>query len=210
MEDILLNPNIAYILLVIGFMLAGLALLSPGTGILEIAALFMLLLAGWELYNLEINIAALVIIVLSIIPYLLAIRKKGNRVLLLLSLLLLVGGSWFLFETDQWWKPAINPLLFIVVSLLLGGFIWLVTQKVLETEFTRPVHDLDGLIGEDGEAKTMVHEGGSVQIAGELWTARSEKPIPKNSRVRVVGRQGFVLEVEAIENQGNEPSDEGG
>jgi membrane-bound serine protease (ClpP class) len=128
--------------------------------------------------------------------------------LLLLSLVMLVGGSWFLFKTDQWWKPAINPLLFIVVSMLLAGFIWIITQKVVETEYLRPSHDPDALIGEAGEAKTMIHEGGSVQIAGELWTARSQVPIPKNSWVRVTGRQGFVLEVEAIPQQASSAPDE--
>lgn len=210
MEDVLINPNIAYVLLVLGFLLAALAILNPGTGILEISALFLLLLAGWELYNLPINIWALALILLGIIPYIVAVRKKGNRMFLLLSLAILVIGSWFLFETEQWWQSAIDPLLFVIVSLLLIGFVWLVTRKVVETEFMRPTHDLDALIGEDGEAKTMIHEGGSVQIAGELWTARSQKPIPKHSRVRVTGRQGFVLEVEAIENQDQGVSGEGG
>lgn len=201
MEVALVNPNFAYLLLVLGFILAALAILSPGTGILEISALFLLLLAGWELYNLQINIWALVLILLGVAPYIVAVRKKGNRLFLFLSLVMLVIGSWFLFETEKWWQSAIDPLLFVIVSLLLAGFIWLVTQKVVETEFMRPTHDLDALIGQDGEAKTPIHEEGSVQIAGELWTARSQKPIPKNSRVRVTGRQGFVLEVEAVENQ---------
>lgn len=208
MEDVLINPNIAYVLLVLGFILAALAILNPGTGILEIAALFLLLLAGWELYNLQINIWALVLILLGVIPYIVAVRKKGNRLFLLLSLAMLVVGSWFLFESEQWWRSAIDPLLFGIVSLLLAGFIWLVTRKVVETEFIRPRHDLDALIGEDGEAKTMIHEGGSVQIAGELWTAHSQKPIPKSSRVRVIGRHGFVLEVEAIEHQDKSGSSE--
>jgi membrane-bound serine protease (ClpP class) len=208
MEEILINPNIAYLLLVFGFILAGLAILSPGTGILEIATLFVLFLAGWEIYNLDINIWALVFMLLGVVPYGLAIRKKGNRLYLILSLVMVVGGSWFLFKSDVWWQPAINPLLFIVASLILAGFIWVVTQKGIETGSIRPSHDPDALIGEDGEAKTMIYEEGSVQIAGELWTARSQKPIPKNARVRVTGRQGFVLEVEAIDSQGTSAPDE--
>jgi membrane-bound serine protease (ClpP class) len=208
MEEILINPNIAYLLLVFGFILAGLAILSPGTGILEIATLFVLFLAGWEIYNLNINIWALVFMLLGVVPYGLAIRKKGNRLYLILSLVMVVGGSWFLFKSDVWWQPAINPLLFIVASLILAGFIWVVTQKGIETGSIRPSHDPDALIGEDGEAKTMIYEEGSVQIAGELWTARSQKPIPKNARVRVTGRQGFVLEVEAIDSQGSSAPDE--
>jgi membrane-bound serine protease (ClpP class) len=201
MQEILINPNVAYLLLILGFMLAGLAILSPGTGILEIVTLFVLMLAGWEIYNLEVNVWALVLMLLAVIPYILAVRKRGKQLYLIISLMMILVGSWFLFKTDIWSEPAVNPLLFVIVSVLLGGFIWLVTQKVLETEYMRPSHDLDGLIGKDGETKTVINDEGSVQIAGELWTARSQKPIPRDTRVRVIGRQGFVLEVEAIERQ---------
>ncbi len=74
--EIFLNPNLAYLLLVAGGMLAILAVISPGTGMLEIGALFILLLAGWEVYLLEINWWALVLLVLGIIPFALAIRKQ--------------------------------------------------------------------------------------------------------------------------------------
>jgi membrane-bound ClpP family serine protease len=56
------------------------------------------------------------------------------------------------------------------------------------------------LIGQTGEAKTRVREEGSVQVAGELWSARSDKPVPAGSRVRVVSREGFVLVV-ALDDQ---------
>jgi membrane-bound ClpP family serine protease len=59
-----------------------------------------------------------------------------------------------------------------------------------------PSHDLAGLIGQIGEARTKVDDDGSVQVAGELWSARSEKPIEAGSSIRVVSRDGFVLVVE--------------
>jgi len=52
------------------------------------------------------------------------------------------------------------------------------------------------LIGQTGQAKTEIREGGSAQVAGELWSARSEKAIPASSRVRVLRREGFTLIVE--------------
>jgi membrane-bound ClpP family serine protease len=60
----------------------------------------------------------------------------------------------------------------------------------------RPTHSLDGLVGQIGEAKTRVDEEGSVQVDGELWSARSEKSIPAGSMIRVIRREGFVLIVE--------------
>ncbi len=196
MEEILINPNVAYLLLVFGFVLAGMAIVSPGTGVLEIGALFSLLLAGWQVYVLGVNLWALVVMLLGIAPFVLAVRRQGNRIYLGLSFLALVVGSWLLFPTEPWWRSAINPWLFIIVSALTIGFLWVVTTKVVEAESVRPTHDLNALVGEVGEAKTAISNEGSVQIFGELWTARSEKPIPQGSQVRVVSREGFVLIVE--------------
>jgi membrane-bound serine protease (ClpP class) len=201
MEDLIINPNIAHLLLVVGFVLAGLAIINPGTGVLEITAIFILLLAGWEVYILGVNVWALVVMLLGIVPFVLAVRRDGNRYLLAISFFALLVGSWFLFPAESWWQTALNPLLFVVVSVLTIGFLWLVTVKVVEAESIRPTHDLDGLIGQTGEARTFIRNEGSVQVAGELWTARSQKPIPQNSPVRVIGREGFVLLVEAASDE---------
>lgn len=200
MEDIIINPNIAYLLLVVGFVLAGLAIINPGTGVLEIAAIFILLLAGWEVYILGVNLWALVVMLLGIVPFVLAVRRGGNRYLLAISFLALLVGSWFLFPAESWWQTALNPLLFVMVSVLTIGFLWLVTVKVVEAESVRPTHDLDGLIGQIGEARTNIRNEGSVQVAGELWTARSQEPISQNSQIRVIGRDGFTLLVEAVDD----------
>jgi membrane-bound ClpP family serine protease len=52
------------------------------------------------------------------------------------------------------------------------------------------------LIGQTGQAKTEIRDIGSAQVAGELWSARSEKVIPLGSRIRVLNREGFTLIVE--------------
>ena len=196
-EPILLNPNVAYLLLVGGAMLAILAVLSPGTGFLEAAAFILLILAGYAMYNLPINYWALGILLLGVIPFLFALRKSGNLIYLGISILALAIGSIFLFQ-GQGWRPAVNPVLAIVVSTLSAGFLWLVGRKVIEVESIRPTHDLAALLGEIGEAKTEIYADGSVQVAGELWTARSQQPIPNGSKVRVTGRDGFTLEVEKV------------
>jgi membrane-bound ClpP family serine protease len=66
----------------------------------------------------------------------------------------------------------------------------------MEAEFSRPRHDLASLIGAVGEARSEVHDEGSVQVSGELWSARSETAIPDGAPVRVTGRDGFILIVE--------------
>ncbi len=196
--DILLNPNLAYLFLVLGFLLILMAIMTPGTGLLEIGGLILLILAGWEITNLPINAWALGVLLLAAIFFLLAFRQSRPQLYLGLSILALVLGSTFLFRGETWSQPAVNPFLALTVSVLSSGFIWLAARKTLEARRISPSHSLESLIGAIGEAKTEIFEDGSIQVAGELWSARSEKTIPAGSQVRVIGREGFILEVEAI------------
>ena len=198
MEELLLNPNVAYLLLVSGFMLAILALLSPGTGLLEVGSLFVLVLAGWGVYNSEINLWALGLLLLGVFPFLLAVRKSGQMWLLAISVLALVVGSAFLFRGEGW-QPAVHPVLAGMVSILSAGFIWVMARKTLEAEFSQPTHDLGLLISQTGEAKSHIHLEGTVQVAGELWTARSAQTIQSGAMIRVIDREGLILVVEPLE-----------
>lgn len=193
--DFLLDPNIAYLFLLGGFLMAMLALAAPGTGIFELGAIFCIALAGYAIYNLSFNWWALVILGLSIVPFVYALQKPKREPYLLLSILLLIIGSVFIFpRTDI--QPAVNPIVATVASALVAGFLWLAVRKSMEAAHSKPSHNLEGLVGQLGEAKTKVEDEGSVQVAGELWSARSEKAIPAGSSIRVVAREGFVLIVE--------------
>jgi membrane-bound serine protease (ClpP class) len=192
--EILYNPNIAYVLLVAGFVLALLAIVAPGTGMLEVGAFFLLALAGFAIYHIGFDLWALIVLLLAIIPFIYAIRKPKREWALALSILGVIAGSIYLFPSGGF-LPAVNPILAALVSLLVAGFLWWVIRKVVAAHHARPLQDLRSLIGEIGEAKTRIQQEGSVQMRGELWSARSEKPIPAGSRVRVVSREGFVLVV---------------
>lgn len=193
--DYLLNPNIAYLLLVFGFALALLALVAPGTGVLEVAAFFLLALAGFIIYRIGFNSWALIILVLALVPFIYAIRKPKREWALGISLLAVIVGSLYIFPSEGL-LPAVNPILAISLSLLTVGFFWFIIVKAIKAHHARPLQDLKALIGQIGETKTRIHESGSVQVAGELWSARSHKPIPAGQYVRVINRDGFILEVE--------------
>lgn len=193
--DFLLEPNIAYLILLGGVLLGLLAIVTPGTGLFEVGAFFCLLLAGYAVYNLSFNWWALVILVLSIAPFIYAIQKPKRELYLGLSIFLLVLGSVFLFAVDGW-KPAVNPFVALVTSGLLSAFLWVVVRKSVQAAGVRPVHDLDALTGLVGEARSKIHDEGSVYVAGEMWSARSDKVISVGSSIRVVRREGFILVVE--------------
>jgi len=195
--DFLLNPNIAYLFLLGGVLLAMLALATPGTGFFEVGALFSIVMAGYVIFRLElIPVAwALIVIGLSIVPFVYSIQQPKRELYLGFSILLLVVGSIFIFPSESG-GPAVNWLVATAASVLVAGFLWIAVGKTIQAAHARPAHDLDGLVGQIGEAKTKILEEGSVQVDGELWSARSEKAIPAGSSIRVLRREGFILIVE--------------
>jgi membrane-bound serine protease (ClpP class) len=195
--DFLLDPNVAYVLLVTGMLLVLMALLTPGTGLFEISALFALALAGYGAYNLGINAWALVPLALAVVPFLYAIRlKKWRTPLMIVTILLLMVGSILLFPSEDGSLIGVNPLLAGLVSIVASGILWIFVDRALAAMFSPAAHDLHHLIGLIGESRTEIKDDGSVQVNSELWSARSSTPIPAGSRVRVIGKEGLVLIVE--------------
>lgn len=199
--EILLDPNVAYVLLVAGLFLAMMAILAPGTGIFEIAALIVLIVAGWGVYQLPINWWALVLLGLGVAVFILAVRRPRERRWLALALATLGVGSAFMFR-GAGLLPAVNPILALAVTLSVGAFMWIIATKSLEASLEQPTHDLGRLVGATGEAKTDIHLEGSVQVRGELWTAHSKQRIPEGAIIKVVGREGFMLEVVEVKEAG--------
>ncbi len=198
--DPLLNPNIAYVVLVAATFFVLLALMTPGTGVPELLAIFSLLLAAYSVYHLAFNWWALVILVLSLIPFWLAIRGRRGVFWLILAIAGFSLGSVFFFPATSG-LISVDPVLAIATTAIYAAALWICVRKIVEIAVSRPTHELAALIGQVGEAKTSVGDDGSVQVAGELWSARSEQPLKAGSPVRVIGRDGFVLVVEKDSKQ---------
>jgi membrane-bound ClpP family serine protease len=197
--DFLLNPNISYLFIVGGFLLTILALTAPGTGVIEAGAILTLLVGGYGALSQPINWWALVLLVIGVIPFVFAVRKSGKLVYLIISIAALVVGSTYIFNPGVWWKPGVNPILALVVSILSGGFMWIVVRKTLAAIAIKPHNKLEELIGATGDAQTDINSiEGTVYVAGENWSARSQQLIPEHTRIRVVSREGFILGVEEV------------
>ena len=196
--EFLIDANVSYVLLILGFLFAILALFSPGTGIMEVGALIALVLAGYGIINLPLNTWALAILAFSLIPFGLAVRaRKGRTRLLFLSgsVLAFLVGSALLFPWNGL-QPGVSPVLIALLSTLALGLAWLMATKSVEAIDARPSFDLDRLVGMTGEASSDIRSEGTVYVNGETWSAHSKTFIPAGSPVRVVRRDGFTLEVE--------------
>ncbi len=197
----LIDPNISYVLLVLGFLVAVLALFSPGTGILELVALAFLAMAGYGMLNLPFHWWALLILVLGFVPFIGSFRRspKIRFPMLGLATLAFILGSVFLFKSQPE-RPGVNIWLILFLSPIVVGITWLITSKSLEAVTTRPTFDPDLLVGMIGHANNDIRGQGSVHVNGEDWTAASKQFIPAGANVRVLRRKGLMLEVEQAES----------
>ena len=193
--EFLLDPNIAYFVLVVAILFVLIALVMPGTGVPEALALLALLLAGYTIYHLSLNWWALGLLLVSTAVFYFAVRGPRRGLWLALSIVGFTAGSLFFFPAQNG-LISVHPALAAVTSVLFAGALWFTAGKVVQAFRVRPMLELTSLIGECGETRTDVKDAGSVQVASELWSARSDKLIPAGRVVRVVGRDGFILIVE--------------
>jgi membrane-bound serine protease (ClpP class) len=191
----LFDPNVAYLLLVLGFILSALALFTPGTGLLEVGALFTIAIAGYAMYHLTVNWWALLILLAGVVPFVLAVRKPKQWYWLIPTVILFIVGAIFL-TPQTLSSQAVNPVFAVFMSLLSVGLLWFIGRKSVEAMKMKPSQDLKRLIGLVGEARTDIKNTGTVYVGGEEWTARSSTIIHAGSLVKVKEREGLVLIVE--------------
>jgi membrane-bound ClpP family serine protease len=200
--NFLLDPNISYLILVAGFVMAVLALFAPGTGLLEIGAVLAIVFAGFSVANLPINWWALVILLVGVFPFLFALKRSRNLLFLAISMIAFVVGSVFMFRLESG-GPAVDPILAIIVSILVTGLMWIVATRGLEALQLKPLNRMGKPENKIGKARSDVYLTGTVYIQNEEWSARSKQPIPAGTIVKVIHQEGFTLEVEPLSDDEN-------
>jgi membrane-bound serine protease (ClpP class) len=199
MLDSPLIPNLLYLALVVGTWLAALAILNPGTGIIEVLAAVTLGIAGLGMIFFPIHLWALALLLVGSVLFGLSVWRFRRGLWLALSIIALTLGSAFLYAAPDG-GPAVNLVLALVVTGMSVGIFWLLARSILKAHQIVPNLDPDLLIGQVGDARSAIDPVGSVYVGGELWTAKAESTIAEGSRVRVVGREGLLLQVEPEKN----------
>jgi len=196
------NPNIAYILMMIG--LAGLyfELSHPGAIFPGVIGGIALILAFFAMQTLPVNYAGILLIVLAIIFFIMEMKITSYGLLSVAGIVSLLLGSIMLFEggtPDT--KLSLRVLLTTVI--LISGFFVVVASLVFRAQISKPSTGSKGLVGEIGIVKKTLAPEGKVFVHGELWHARAKEPLDENVKVRVVKVINLVLEVESVDEGAN-------
>lgn len=198
----LINPTVAYLLIVTIVMVLSLTIIDNKFTVSKYGMILCLVVAGYELFYLEVNPWAFLVVALSPLFFHFAIRQTSVHLsLVAIPTLMLALGSFYLF-LDENGRPVVNYRLAGLIFTLYSIFIWIRIGRMRNAEGIRLSNNPDSVIGLIGETRTDidVHSAGSVLVEGELWQARSKKTIPAGSTVRVLRLDGFWLTVKEVEN----------
>jgi membrane-bound serine protease (ClpP class) len=179
------NPNLAYILLMIGLLGLYFEFSTPGAILPGVLGGISLLLAIFAFQILPINYVGLILILLAIAMFVLEVKVHSYGVLSIGGITAMVIGSMMLVKAPI---PELRPSLKIIIPVALGIsliLIFLVTL-VIRAHMRKATTGKEGLIGEVGSALTDLAPEGRVFVHGEYWQAEADAFVPKGSPVKVI------------------------
>jgi membrane-bound serine protease (ClpP class) len=184
------DPNIAYILMMIG--LAGLyfELAHPGAIFPGVIGAISLVLAFFSFQTLPVNYAGLLLIMLAIIFFIAEVKVASYGILSIGGLISLTLGSIMLFE-----DVGVSIKLMLPTVILVGGFFIVVAGLAFRAHRRKPMGGTEGLLGDTGLVKEKIDPEGLVFVHGEYWQATATEKLEPGEKVEVVGVNGLVLQV---------------
>lgn len=184
------DPNIAYILMMIG--LAGLyfEMSHPGAIFPGVIGGISLILAFFAFQTLPVNYAGVLLIALAIIFFIAEVKVASYGVLSIGGLVSLTLGSIMLFE-----DVGVSLKLMLPTILLVGGFFVVVAGLAFRAFRTRPRLGTDGLLGESGVVRELIDPEGLIFVHGEYWRAKAGERLEPGEKVVVTAVEGLMLEV---------------
>jgi len=195
----LINPSIAYFLIVVGLALIVFEFYTASIGLAGLVGAVCLIGAFVGFSHLPVHWWALGLLLLSIYGFAIDAQAGGLGVWTIIATVCLVTGSWFLYGGTADLRPSWWVFLVVIggtLLFMLGGM-----TAMIRSRFSTPTVGREGMIGEDGVAEVAVAPDGVVLIRGARWRARTNRatPIDAGDPVKVVSVEGLVLEVEPPE-----------
>ncbi|MFQ6070817.1 MAG: nodulation protein NfeD [Candidatus Aminicenantales bacterium] len=178
------NPNLAYILLMLGLLGLYFEFSNPGAILPGVMGVICLLLAIFAFQILPINYVGLILILLAIGLFILEIKVQSYGILSVGGIIAMVIGSIMLINAPI---PELRPSLKFIIPVAVGIsliFIFLIYLAV-RAHMSKAFTGKEGLVGEVGIAQTDLRPEGKVFVHGELWNARASENIPKGTEVEV-------------------------
>ncbi len=195
--NIIANPNIAYLLLMLGFYGLLFEITHPGAIFPGVAGAFCLILAASSLQMLPINYAGLILIIMGLGMLIAEVMVTSYGLLTIGGLLGLVLGSVMLVRAPQ---PFIGVSLTFIIPIVAATalVVLFLVSLVVKSHSRQTTTGREGLVGKKGVVEIPLSPQGKVFLHGELWDAYSDEPLEKGTTIRVVNVEGMIVKVEPL------------
>jgi membrane-bound serine protease (ClpP class) len=200
MLNFLSDPNLAYILLMMGFYGLLFELYNPGAIFPGIIGVLGLILGLYAMHTMPVNYAGLALIIFGIILFLLEIKVTSYGLLTIGGVVSLALGSLMLIKEDPAF-PLLKISTVVIISTVAVSalFFLFIIGAGLKAQKAKPVTGMEGFIGETGLVLQALDPLGTVRVHGEIWQAESVSgPIEAGRKIKVLSLKNFRLTVEAL------------
>lgn len=179
------NPNVAYLLLMLGMLGIFFEISQPGTILPGVVGAISLLLAFFALQMLPVNYVGVLLILLALVLFVLEVTIVSYGMLTVSGIVALSIGSLILIDSSEPYAQISKAVIAatVVTSTL---FFLLVTWMVVRTQRRPPFSGDEAMVGRLGIAVTDVAEDGKVFVYGEYWQASAAEPVTAGQEVEVV------------------------
>jgi membrane-bound serine protease (ClpP class) len=183
----------------VGLLLIVFEFFTVGIGLAGGAGAGFLVLAAYGLAVLPTRPLAVGLLTLGVAGFAVDVQTGAPRVWTGVGTASLVAGTWLVYDGVS--LPLVTAVLTLAGVAL---FMLAAMPSVVRARFSTPTIGRESMVGETGRATASLGPEGMVRVREALWRARTNRatPIAAGERVRVVGVEGLVLEVEPVGQEG--------
>ena len=206
--QLLVNPTIAYLLLLLGIVGIAIELFSPGAIIPGTVGLVSLLLGAYGSAQLTVDVAGVALLIIGVILIIVEAHTPTHGIVGAVGVVALAASGLLLFDTGSEELEVSVPVV-ITVGVLLGGFLAFATQRAMAAR-RGPVHTgWEEMIGAEGTVRVPLDPVGQVFVEGALWRAKladgaedaADRVREHGARVRIEAVEGLTLRVRPMDSE---------
>lgn len=197
----LADPNLVYLLFLLAIIGIGFWVTHPGMFLPGVIGVIAGVLAAVSLYDLPINIAGVLLILIAVVLFVIDLKAVTHGVLTTGGIVAMTLGGLLLVNTS-FLAEGVNIPLLIVTVLVIAGIFLFILRKLIDARRRPYAAGEESMIGTLGSVREPLNPSGMVFVSGALWQATSTSgPLDAGTQVRVVGVDGLRLRVEALQQQ---------
>lgn len=195
--DVLINPDLAILMLVLGALLIYLEFNVPGTIVPGALGTLLVVLSLFALNLLPVRDTAVLLLLAAIVLMVLDLKFAGHGVLSGAGIVSLVLGMMTLVDGPVP-ELRVHPGMAIAVGLGFGLITIFLLRLAIRARRSKSVVGVDALMGETAVVLKPLEPVGQVLVHGEIWEAQSATPAARDAQVRITGVHGLTLHVEPL------------